>query len=272
MSGLIAYRNLADTATVALTAGAIAEFPVANLATRQLARVCRMTAAATPAITIDLGSAQRTDVIALLNINATSAATSSMLIQYGSDGISWTNLITSVPADAGVPSLPNAVILAHGITANYRYWKVTPQWTRKGGATYYEIGRLWLGPAITLENGFEGRWRNGFLDRGRLDESAGLQNYADVRVRARTLSLRCEVDTSLAYGFAHDATSALDVPCFQGLQMECGTTGEVIAVPRTETRLWQRRLALYGHLQSDFGIDKAAGPNYSVDLVIQEER
>lgn len=267
--GYVTYRNLIDEATLTLTGGAIAEFPVANLQTRQLGETCRMTAAATPRVNIDLGSAKLSDVIALLNINEANAVAWGVTVEYSSNGIGWSSAGTFTLNDAGVPELPRLIILAHGIDAPYRYWRVTPSWVRPVGVPYYELGRLWLGPAIKAKCA---PLPLGFRDAGKLDASAGEQNYEDERIRPRRARLVFSCETLQAYGFEHDASLALDVPSFQGLQMAAGTTGELIAIPRTSSRLWMRRTAIYGHLTKDFTIVNTAGQNYTVDLEIVEER
>ncbi len=272
MGALIAYRNRVDTATLS-AANVLTGYPLTNLQTRQLARVCRLNTIGDPTITIDLGSAMRTDVIAALGINAASAATGNTAISWAtSAGGPWTTISGTTANDAAVPDLPRGIIVAHGVDSPVRYWRFKPQWSRVGGASYFEIGRLWLGPAIIVPAGCESGWSMGFVDRGTLDASGGSQEFEDARPRVPRLRASFDVETALAYGYADGATSSTDVPCFQDLQMAAGTTGEVIVAPRGNSLLWLRHTGIYGHVENPWEIEHVSGPNFRAAFAVVGER
>ncbi len=272
MGALISYRNRIDTATLSAS-NVLAGYPLTNLQTRQLAKVCRLDSLGDPTITIDLGAAMRTDVIAALGTNAASAATGNTAISWAtSPGGPWTTISGPTANDAAVPDLPRSIIVSHGVDAPVRYWRFKPQWSRVGGAAYFEIGRLWLGPAIMVPEGCASDWGMGFLDRGTLDASGGWQMFEDARPRVPRLRMRFEVETELAYGYTEGATSSTDVPCFQDMQMAAGVTGEVIAAPRASSLLWLRHAGIYGHVESPFEITHLAGQRFGVEFAIVGER
>jgi hypothetical protein len=270
MSALISYRNLADTAALS-AAGTIVGYPISNVQTRQLSSVCRLTAASTQGIIFDFGAPVKPDVIAVLGINATSL-TSALAIDYGSNGTTWNTYGAGGANDSGVPGLPRCVITNVSSITAQRYWRLRPQWARIGGAAYFEIARCWIGPAIIDPKGCSRGWRMGFVDDGTLDTSAGKQAYEDPKTRNRALSMSFDIPTELAYGFADSAVSAGDVPSFQGLQIDNGKTGDLIAIPRDTSALWMRRAAIYGHLSAEFDIEHAAADQYTASLTVIEER
>ncbi len=278
MGALISYRNHADSAVLSLTGGAVAGYPVANLQTRQLSHVARMTAAASPQIVVDLGIARFVSVVGLFNINASALTSGSCAIEYSVDGLTWTPAVVAIPGDSGVPDLPRCLLLiippdGFGDPQFVRYLRIRPLWARIGAAAYYEIGRLWVGDALVIKEGCDKGFDIGFVDSGALDFSAGNQAYEDKRERVRVLRVRFGTLTTLqAYGMDDLAGGAVDVASFQDLQMAVGLTGEVIVIPRSDTALWIRRAGIYGHIAGPWSIKHLAGGRHSAEFSVQEER
>lgn len=277
MSAIISYRNLADDAT--LSGSTSIAYPLANLQSRQLAKVWRSNGLIAPSITADLGHAQPVSLVALLNINSVVRGAGDCAIEYSSDAITWTSASFALPADAGALDLPHALFariltsVLSKITAA-RYIRLTPAWVRIGAANFYEAGRLWIGDTIDIPGGCDAGWALGGQDFGSLDRSAGLQFYADRLPRGRILRMPCTgIDTTIAYGFADNAVSASNVPSFDDLINYAGSTGEVVAAHRVESALWVRRSAIYGHLSPDsLLLPHQAGPKYAWNGTIIEER
>ena len=278
MGALISYRNHADSAALSLTAGAVAGYPVANLQTRQLSHVARMTAAASPQIVVDLGVAKFVSVVGLLNINASAITSGSVAVEYSVDGLSWTPAVVAIPGDSGVPDLPRQVLLVippdgAGLPQFVRYLRIRPLWARIGAASYYEIGRLWIGDALVIAEGCDKGFDISFVDPGGLDFSAGNQAYEDKRERVRVLRVRFgTLSTLQAYGMLDDDVNAVDVASFQDLQMAVGQTGEIIVIPRSDSALWIRRAGVYGHIAGPWSIKHLSGPRHAAEFSVQEER
>lgn len=279
MAALIAYRNLADQAS--LSGAALPGFPPTNLQTRQLDTVWRAHTAGATQITVDLGSAQTVSMVALLAINSGARSASDLTVEYSSNGSTWSTAVASVPSDAGAPDLPRGLIArvrAQGSNPlsklTTRYLRITASWATIGNANYREAGRLWVGNSIDVPEGCDAGWSLSNHDYGTLDRSAGQQVYADRRTRVRVLNVSMTgIDTSIAYGFAESATVAANVPSLDDLINYAGSTGEVIVAPRADAPLWLRRTGIYGHLTPDsLRIRHLSGPNYACDLTIEEER
>ena len=135
------------------------------------------------------------------------------------------------------------------------------------------FARLYIGEAIDLDRGIDAKWRLGFRDSGKLDASAGQQFFEDVGVRTHTLSLTLSaVPTVVAWGMTDDSEQIITYDNLHALQLEAGTTGEVIFIPRTLTGLWIQNAAVYGHIANPWEIEHQAGPNWYASFAIEEER
>lgn len=279
MSALIAYRNLADSAVLSTTGGApLAGFPLTNLQTRQLARVCRLPYSGAAKLVVDLGAATRIDIVALLGINTVARGDNALTVEYSANGTVWSAATAAIAGDQGAPDLPRGVIVRvrqPGVLTKLttRWLRITPAWGVSGGG-YYEIGRLWASDSLDIPEGCDAGWSLANHDYGALDRSAGLQVYADRRTRGRVLSMPMTgIDTAIAYGFAETATTGPDNPSLDDLINYAGSTGEVIVAPRADSPLWLRRTGLYGHLTPEsLRIQHRAGPNYECTLTVEEER
>lgn len=276
MSAILCYRNLIDAANTALfvPAGSLTGYPVDNLKTRQLARVLRLSTVGTPTIVVDFGAPRLFDAAALLGVNASARGTTDVLIEQSSNGSTWTGLTATTATDLGAPDLPRTIIArvrASGSKVTTRYLRITPNWSALDA--YREIGRLYVADSVTIPQGCDAGWQLGVRDYGVLDRSAGLQYYADRRVRARVLTMpMTSIDTSIAFGFNDGATSSSAVPSLDDLINYAGTTGDILVAPRADSPLWLRRTAIYGHLAAEPAIRHVAGPNYECTLTVEEER
>lgn len=278
MPALISYRNLADTAV--LTGSPMAGYPLSQLQVRQLSDVCRISTLSSQIITVDLGSLQRIDLVAMLGVNhATGArATTDLQVQTALvSGGPWTSVSASLPQDAGSPDLPRHIIAAtkagDGSPLATRFLRFTLGWNT-GGAAYREIGRLYIGRAIELEEGIEGNWTLSANDPGSLDASVALQYYEERRDRGRLMHFRHGTMPCLAaYGFPPDAVSVPTyVPSVDDLFMAAGTTGDVIFIPRSQSPLWIRRTAIYGHFTEDsLAMDQVDGDSFAWSGTVVEE-
>ncbi|MCX7563784.1 delta-60 repeat domain-containing protein [Xanthomonadaceae bacterium XH05] len=134
--------------------------------------------------------------------------------------------------------------------------------------------RLWIGDALVLPDGIDAGWSMGFRDSGSLDPTDGQQWIESPGVRTRVLSIPLDGarETETVWGFADGASSITNRMSLHALQMECGTTGEVIAVARTGTALWTRHSAVYGHIEQPWQIGHKAGPFWGGALTVIEER
>lgn len=288
MSVLISYRNLADTAPV-ISGPDLPNFPLSNLRVRQLSATWRaeIYGSEPPEIFVDRGvGAGPIRVIALLATNRYRPDTEGKDVEilYSHNNALWSLIPNIVGApDIGCPGLPNNVIGLVGdelLEMPPRYLRIVPKWQPSGDSEYYEAGRLWIGDAIVLPKGCDSGWGFGVRDRGRDDETDGLQVYADPRKKQRWLRLPLSgVPTATAYGYADSAIRALDVPSLQDMMLHAGKIEPVLAFHRYDdasaanTAIWARRTGVYGRLTEDsLQIDHESGPNYKATLTIREER
>lgn len=137
------------------------------------------------------------------------------------------------------------------------------------------VSRLWAGPSLRLPDGIGAQWRMGFRDYGNLEAGEGRTHVETPGVRARVLTipvgsaLGAEVAWGIADGVPQTSTRAANL---HALQMEAGTTGEVIAIPRTSSPIWMASTGIYGHITSEWEIEHEAGPYSRASIVLEEER
>lgn len=287
MAALISYRNLADAGVTTSTAPTVVDYPLANLKDRPLSKRARWSTVssgiAEVEMIVDIGDRyaylHRVRCAAILGVNvAPVLAGSDIQIQlqaYGGPSGSgpWTLAFGGSLADRSPATSPGNIIVAANNPdgERYRYWRLVASWTTRD--SYAEIGRLWLGNGILFELGADGDWTLSADDSGTVTTSAGRQAYQSKGVTTRRLN--CSVtgmDSTIAFGFATDATMANDVPSMQALQAEAGTSGEVIMTPRTSSLLWMRRLGVYGRITDPINIQKLAGEYYGARITMVEER
>lgn len=288
MAGLISYRNLVDSSTAILTAtGAVQPaFPLSLLKVRQLSpptRIDRVSAQTFQLeIFIDRGAtapvASGGGVAGVIGINALTGSVqpTSMSVSSSATSSGYVTIgATTSFVDAGSPKLQQSIFCE--ITGDIRrYVRVNAQWFVGPGVSYGQVGRLWLGPAIVLGAGVDDYWELDYADQGMLVSAKGGQVFEAPTTRVRVLRCSASKLTSLhAFGLSNNGTASLgDVPNLQGMQMEVGLTGDLVLVPRSSSDLWNRRAAVYGHLDPSGrgSIRKAPGDYYSTSLVAYEER
>lgn len=137
----------------------------------------------------------------------------------------------------------------------------------------FGVARLWLGEAIELDKGVDAKWTMSFKDTGSLDMTDGGQAVPTAGVRTKELAVSLTAqDTATAWGFTDESEALTTADCLVDLQMEAGTTGEVIVVPRSGTGRWVRASAIYGHIVDPWGIEHDAGPYWRASFAVSEER
>ena len=281
MAGLLAWRNYIDSATLSSTSAIDPAHPLANLKLRGLSRGMRVTSGAGFTITANFAAADALDlgVIALLGLNRRNGErfSGTMTIQRSTNGSTWSTLDTVSISDNARSSLPANFIypLAAGAwsASGWPWLRVT--WAT-GGTELGALARLWAGPALVLPDGVDAGWQMGFRDSGSLDATDGQQWVASPGVRTRVLTIPLESarDTETTWGFSDTAGTfvAADRMSLQALQLEAGTTGEVIACPRTSSPLWAHRAGVYGHIEQPWAIGHQSGPYWGAGLTVVEER
>lgn len=273
MSAIITYRNLADAGT--LTLASAAGFPKENLQVRQLSKEWRSATNGVSAITldVDLGFVKSVSVIGLLKCSNIDPLVSTVSISE--DGVTWSALYNfNGASDEAVPDLPRHLLKLFDTAqlAQYVQFSLVSASGDTGG--YLEAGRLWIGDAIIVPYGTNSDWSIATRERGTVDESAGLEAYPSAKPRGRELRMSFSpVNVQYAYGTADGGlTSLANTPCFQDLHTYAGAIGEVIAFPRSGG-IWPRRVGVYGRLTDDsLTIRHVAGPNYSTETRVIEER
>ena len=291
MGAAISYRNFADAATVTVNSpGSFdASFPASNMKTRTLSVVAKIngvTNGVTGSFTliVDLGanyaSIPRPTLFGLFGTNlafvpAYGARASSISAAYSNNpagpfsALPGTGTTVTDNADMEFPGA-NITIASAVAPVAARYYRLNCLISTADA--FVQIGRLWVGDTLKAPSGIDAGWSMSVVDPGRLDTSYGGQVYADKRTRLRKLSMSFVVQTPQAFGFDDGAALADNIPSMQGLQLYCGSTGELVAIPRADDPLYIRRTGLYGHLESPFDIRHLAGANYAVAMDVIEER
>lgn len=209
-------------------------------------------------------------VVAVLGITSDSGSVT--IDHRAGDTGTWTMLAVADLRSQANDYLPKSVIVAiqDGIPAASQ---VRVSFTSMA-SLHHGAARLWAGPALTLPQGVDAGWSMTFRDSGSLDVSAGQQWYAStgVRTRALTIPLEGAQETRTAWGFDDGDETTTSAMSLHALQLEAGTTGEVIAIARTDTQLWTRRTAIYGHIEQPWSIAHKAGPYWGSTITVVEER
>lgn len=140
--------------------------------------------------------------------------------------------------------------------------------------TPLSFGRLWFGDALVLPDGVDAGWSMSFRDSGSLDATDGQQwvESPGVITRVLTVPLEGARNTETHWGWKDGGSYVTNRMSLNALQLEAGTTGEVIAVARTSTDLWTQRTTVYGHIEQPWAIGHTAGPHWAATLTIVEER
>lgn len=138
----IAYNNLLDATVATITESSEdVNYPVENVQDQRLATSWRSATLTAQTVIIDLGTAQTVTTAAIIGHNIT--ATASVLTVAGGTSASVFATAETLTHDAGM-------ILKFFTGQSYRYWKFSVD--NQGNADgYISIGRLWLGPYITVD-------------------------------------------------------------------------------------------------------------------------
>ncbi len=171
--------------------------------------------------------------------------------------------LNALPPHLGIP-------LPAGIPASSQFRIIVVD----GGMAPFAIGRLWIGETLALGDGIDAGWSMGFRDSGSLEPTQGQQWVESPGVITRVLSIPLEGarDTETHWGFKDGSETVTQPMSLNAMQLEAGTTGEVIAIARTSTALWTSRTLVYGHIESPWAIGHQAGPYWSAALTLVEER
>lgn len=221
-------------------------------------------------VRLNESAAVRVGVIGLLGLAP--GLTGDIAVQYReSDAAAWATVAewsaslqyhgTRLPQLFAVPAVP---AYTHG---QYRI-----EYTA-GVAQAFGFARLWIGESVDFNEGIDASWRMGFRDSGGLDASAGGQHYEAEGVRTRLLHVSLSAqNTAKAWGMADADADVGQDASLHDLQMEAGTTAEVIVIPRTSTEAWIKRTAVYGHIDSPWEIEHQSGPNWRAAFTVEQER
>lgn len=283
MSALIAYKNLADSAT--LTTPGSATPSLENLKTRQLTDVVSVVPAGggfgQSQVDADLGAVMRIDIVGLLALNREdfqsgplrSIAMLQVKISNTSDHASPVfsgNGQTVV--DFGDRTLPmNVFCFPGGVSGRYvriEFYEPLPGYQPR------RVGRVWIGPAVVFERGTDADWAIDIVDPGALDVSAGGQWFGSPRPKVRKLSFNVTgIKTDQAVGTIDAVEDDPTYPCVLLAAQAVGTTGEVIVIPRASIDRWVTRTGIYGHFHGNgLNLRHLAGPNFSTSGSVIEER
>lgn len=274
MSALIAYRNLADSWPFNIDGGPgtnnqpLVGYPLANIKQRQLASVSRIT-------NLDVGSGNPL----WIPFAPLAPVTANLVVVYGNiplgvgvEGTLDSGSVVTFSTDYSDIGLPPISFFL--IPASYGdVVKVTLEYGLVFPPDYIELARVYVANALVVPQGVDATWSLGADDAGSLEASFGRQWYEAAGIRTRRLSVSlAAISTEIAFGYAEGAGSASDVPSIQAMQIQAGTTGEVIVIPRAGSGLWIRRAAVYGHFERMPAIRHRDGPLYSTDFTVIEER
>lgn len=166
---------------------------------------------------------------------------------------------------------------------NYRQYRF---WLRKtdgdGLEVPFQFGGLWLGNAVVLPDGVDAQWQTSVHDPGGIDFSRGGQAYARMSEKMRMMRVSITgMDDFTAYGLGAITdpwARQLQPAWLSDAQMYLGTTRPCVLIARETPgdglgdQSWINRSSIYGHLASPIVIRHTAGPYFSTDIEVIEER
>ena len=244
---VFSWDNYADDATIVdntpdpSPGATTAVLGVAKLKTRQLGDVFRRTfdsPAVSPSpdliLDFDLGSAKKTDLIAVLNHTMSGM---SYTLAFGSSsgandigtetGTFWTGTADDPKNDF--------IYLATGHTA--RYIRLTVAVT----VATVDIGRIWFDDAWSANLSLD--FSIGVDDSSTMVDTRGGSVYTSERKRRKLIHCSAHA-LSTANVIGTDA----DTDSFMSMDLKAGSSGEVIVLPDTSSTRLTQRLGVYGHL------------------------
>lgn len=280
MSAILAYRNLADSATLSANPGVVSGYPVSNVQQRQTSVFTRLVDTFPRYLVMDFGVAVLPRFIGLFGTNATAMVgpIGMVALQSSIDGSTWNGVSIATANDAGAPTIPKDVkVLVPTTTPARRYWRLLPAWFKPAEQPYYQVGRLWVSRSqdlVELPEGIDARWTRRIIDSSRLDavaDDSAIEDRGSIRRRlGATISAKGSPAT---WGFAEGATSVPSaIASLDDMQMTVGATGECVILPRTSSPLWIHRLGQRGHIPSGMELKDETGGYYTCSFEHVEER
>src|SRR5215213_1463268 len=168
----IAFLNLSDATAAVIGATTEATLmPVSNLKQSHVARKYRSTGNSTT-ITINLGSQQNVDTVALMGLNLTVAGTVRVRVTNSGDVTQYDTGTVGGVVDPSygmyVGAIPSVV------SVQYVYITLSD-----ATLSYIEAGRVFVGLRHSFDGNFAPGWSRRYVDRSRSTESRGGQLYVD---------------------------------------------------------------------------------------------
>jgi len=273
---MVCWRNWADSAVLSTTVDHTIVHALSLLQTRNMGELCVMSGN-TFEVRADLGRERRIDAVGLLGLEGQYTVSTGTGRLAVSGGVTISNNADfSAPVYAqgwGYSEYPpfdnplnGQLLLDAPVYARYVRliaFEPTPAEIERGAA------RLWVGPGLRVK--CDAGWSSGGRDTGQIGEAGGTEVTAAKGVISRRLSLTFSGFTQLeAIGIDH-AGEAVDVPNFEALKREAGTTGEVLIYPRTKSFAWLNRLGIHGRLEQVPNVQHKAGVYHATGLTVLQE-
>lgn len=134
---------------------------------------------------------------------------------------------------------------------------------------YFEIGRLWAGPAVVWENGVGSEWSMRVVDSSRVSrgDSGGFSAYPLQTRRQFAITKR-----GLSYIDALGDPSATSSLNLRQCLLEAGTSSPVILISSNANQHKAQVLSCYGAILPGASIDHAGAQRFGTGMQIEEIR
>lgn len=183
----IAYVNKADDGTI--TAGnSLTTTPPSRLQNAHVGRTWR-SQSNSDYLTIDLGSSQSFDTIALLGTNLTAAGLTRARASLTDTSAVTGDVYDSTSAAARVDPDYGALIILIASPVTARYLRID---LSDSSLSYVEAGRLFVGLRTQFTNNFAVGWARAWVDLSRKTKGRGGQTFVDALPKFRTVDLTFE--------------------------------------------------------------------------------
>ena len=241
------------------TDSAVSTLPVSYLAGDTRRKVWRSTASGSTGAyaQVDLGGAYSCNVVALLNVNWTEAATVTVKSSANSD-MSSPDLNVSLSSITLTPYLDTAskqFVYPLSAASLRRYWRVT---VTDSSVSYIEAGKMIVGPVDVPTRNFSPEWTEFSEDRSIVSESVGGDTFVARRVLKRGVEIELKSLTSAeAVGFART------------LMTTHGISKPFLTILAHDTSYYARD-TIWGHLQAPPEISYSGGVLRTLRLRILE--
>ena len=173
----------------------VVTLPASNLGTPDLARLWRAASGVTAvSVTVDLGSAQATAILGLLNTNLTAAATFRVRTSNNSN-MSSPDIDTGVSQLAATGYLSTAkrqLVFPYPAASTRRYVRID---MTDASLPWIEAGKLVIGPGWTPQRGYAFGWSWDWEDLSESHISIGGQRWVNVRPGLWVLDLTLQALT-----------------------------------------------------------------------------